>query len=467
MMQSKKTILTINLIDGQFRALAVTRDNIQKTWNCSFLVNSIDEFAQALKEAIQACRYRGRQVSVFVEDIHFLHQYLQIPPMKPADLRLHLAGKANQIKTWEGPALWRFRRGWETKGKVGILLDVWPKTFVDELIKTCQDLHLHLVQLAPLSAIFFEQIRSLPIEPEEVVLLVTIMGNKTILVLARGDGAPLFDRYLCPAHAEVNQTERLGREIKRSILFTEQQFKTKVGQVWLMGQPDGLTTDDIQPYIDIPIMPSPIAADASYWLWVGTTLPNRHQENFVPFQAQIAPVQKRLSQMAACVVAGLLFAGVGATSFMEGKLIREQRLVDAITSQKTALAREKQLWHSQLATHGAQQTRAELLTQDRNSSLAGFFLGYLGNITPREMVLEQVTIARRETGWHVEMKGTVPHNLSKTPQLLKKLERHLIEGPYHLSLEKDMQQDWLEQAQHRQDSKGRSSFFIRGHLQQA
>ena len=321
----KKTVLGVSLIESRFLALAVARGKIQASWESPQPVETVEHFQTALRNAVRETGFGGKNVSILIEDPRFVHQYLRVPVMKPADLRLYLANKADQEKTWEGSTLWRFRSGLQVGGKVGILLDSCPKVLVDDLVQACKMQNLYLIQLAPLSAIFLDQVRSLPIEQDDVILLVTILAGKVMLVVARGDGTPLFDRLLRPALKEVNPAQRIGREITRSILFCEQQFNITISQVWLRGEPGGVSAEDVQPSVEIRIFSSPVVPDASYWLWTAAQMPVHHAGNFISVQGRMAPIRQRMRKVGAGLVAGLILTGVGVNGLLEGMLVREQR----------------------------------------------------------------------------------------------------------------------------------------------
>lgn len=256
-----KTILGVSLIYGQFRAMAVVKGHIAGSWVFPGLVHTADDLRTALQEAIRATNFPGQLVSFLVEDTRLMHNYHLVPQMKQADLDQFLERIAIQEKATEGPVVWRYRRAHQAKERIGLLLDIWPQSLVNEFISVCEDLSLRPVHLLPLSAVFVDQVRMLATSTKKVLLLVTQMAGKVVFVVATGDGKPLFDRFLSSTKDEVLDPERIGREIIRSVLFAQQQLRKQITQVWVMGETEELSAERLQPFVELPILPSPMKPD--------------------------------------------------------------------------------------------------------------------------------------------------------------------------------------------------------------
>ena len=163
------------------------------------------------------------------------------------------------------------------------------------------------------------------------------------------------------------------------------------------------------------------------------------------------------------MVAAMFLIGIGLTGLLEGVLIQEQGLVQAMTTQRDLLAKEKLQWQDRLALRHSQERRAKALTEGRES-VAGPFLGYLGNVIPNELVLTKVSLVHDVEGWKVELMGTAPSNLTATPQTLGQLENRLAEGPFHLQINPDWRQQWLQGVKVGKKEIGRSSFEMSGRI---
>ncbi len=464
----KKTMLGVSLIHGRMRALAVVKDQVIGHWESQETIETSEQLQAALALAMKDTQYPGQKVSFLIDEKRFVHQYIQVPAMKLADLRLYLTNIIDEMKTWNGPAVWRFRTTQEARGKMGVLLDIWPQEFVDELIKNCQELELMPVQIVPLSATFVEQVRSLPLENDDIVLLVTLMSDNIALLVAKGDGTPLFERFLGPTCEGVEPSERIGREITRSILFCAQQFAINVSKVWMFGESSSATVASIQPFVGLPIMQSPMRPDPTYWIWVSLSLPVKNPCNFTSTEVRLAPLRKLLLKVTAAAVLGFLLLGVGLSSFLQGRLAGEQGQSLALAAQSMELFKEKEEWQTRLQKLTRQQSRIRYIKEQRLHPLPGLMLGYLGNVLPQELTLNKALITRKTNEWNVELTGMAPGDLVIGSQTLSSFEEHLREGPYHVEMTSDWRDAWLEEVsrQRQQDDSPRPrQFSMHGRIQ--
>ena len=464
----KKTVLGVSLIEGRLRALAVVKDQVTANWEYPHGIETSEQVQTALAEAIKETQYPGKKVSFLIDDKRFVHQYLQVPAMKLADLRLYLTNAVDEMKTWEGSTAWRFRTTQEARGKMGVLLDIWPQEFVDELIMSCQALELTPALIVPLSATFGEQVRSLPLENEDIVLLVTLMSNNITLLVAKGDGTPLFERFLGPTCEGVDPSERIGREITRSILFCSQQFGINVSQIWMFGESSSVSVSSVQPFVGLTIMQSPMNPDPSYWIWVSLSLSVKSPCNFTSSDVRLAPLRKLLMKLTAAAVLGFLILGVGLSSFLQGRLVGEQGLSSALASQSSELSKEKEEWQTRLQALARQQARTRQIMEERSLPLPGWMLGYLGNVLPPELTLNKTLITRGVNEWKVELTGMAPGDLVVGSQTLATFEARLREGPFHVEFTNDWRGAWLQEVsgQQQQDSSLRPrQFSMHGRIQ--
>ncbi|MCA9470682.1 MAG: hypothetical protein MRJ96_03670 [Nitrospirales bacterium] len=446
----KKTILGVSLIHGRFRALAVVKDQVVGQWEYPHRVESSGDLRTAVRETLKHTNFSGQKISFLIEDQRFVHQYIQVPAMKPSDLRLYLKNAVEEMKTWDGPTTWRFRTTREARGRIGVLIDIWPKDVVDSVIEVSQALDLTPVQIAPLSATFVEQVRSLPLDNHDVVLLVTLVADKIALLVAMGDGTPLFERFLEPTCEGVNASERIGREITRSILFCAQQYAINVSQVWMVGESSDVSVATVQPFVGLPLNQSPMSPDPSYWVWVSLALPVRSPSNFTSKEAILGPMRNVMMKLTAAAVVICLLVGVGLVSFFQGQLNGTHNLAVALAAESSDLLKQKKTWKDRLANLADQKARAERILDQRVQPLPGWLLGHLGTILPSELTLNKAMITHESNEWRVELTGLAPGDLVTGSQSLATLEERLREGPYRVSFVGDWRGAWLQEVSTKQ-----------------
>ena len=466
-LHKRLTVLSISLVNGRFKAMSIINDSIHQSWERPGVILKPEAFRQAIADAIHQTQFSGTHISLLVEDPRFITQTLQLPAMELTDLLLILQRKVQQEKTWDGPAAWRYRLGIQGRGKQNIYLEIWPQSFLDEIIRMCEELGLQLRQLAPLSALSESQLKSLPVEPGDATILISMLEGKIMFVAGGDDGTPMMTRHLAPAHDWVPLGERVGTEVNRTIMYLIQQTNLTVPQIWFLGEEELLTPAEVQPHVSTPILPFPVHPDWKFWLWVAATLPINHDTNFTPSHVLRAPLQNLLTKSVAAAVGGLILLGVGTTGILEGYFAKNKDGVQAIAQQVHSLQQDQQQWQGQLVALQTKRQWIQTVTGSHSPSIEGPFLGYLGTILPQQTILHKASIIRRNTTWDVELTGSIITNLSESLSLLENLTRELKNGPYHLTIQPNWRDQLLTQTttsspQHTAESRYR--FTLKGHM---
>jgi len=445
LLRKKHSILSVSLLNGRFKALSIIDNSIHLSWEKSGMVVSAPMLRQALQEAIHHTQFSGTHVAMMLEDPRFATRTLQLPPMPLTDLLPILDRKVQQEKTCEGPAVWRYRMGLESRGKLNIHLEIWPQHFIDEIVQICQDCGLSLRQLAPLSALAENQLSTLPVEPGEGSLLVTMLEGKIMFIAGRDDGTLLWARHLFPVQDWVPLGERVGTEVNRTIMFITQQANVTIPHIWFLGEEERLTAGEIQPHVTTPILPFPIKPDWKYWLWVGATLPVNHASNFTPKQVLQTPLRNTLTTTLAAMIAVFIMLGVGTTSVIEGYLTKHHTAVQTMTARITALQQDQEQWKSRLMSLQTKRQWAEAVRETTTPDLEGPFLSYLGTILPTQIILQKAFLERTQDGWNLELDGNTSANLSTTLLVADQFVRQLAEGPYHVTIDRGWRDQLLTQ----------------------
>ncbi len=440
------TVLSITLINGRFKALSIINDAIHKGWERPGVIRKPQALRQAIAEAIDNTQFPGTHVSIIVEDHRLMTFMVQLPSMPHADLMRILERKAQQVKNWDGPAVWRHYLGMLARGKQSIHLEVWPQNFIDEIVQMCEELGLYLQQLAPLSALSESQLSSLTVEQGEAAMLISMLDGKVTFVAGGEDGIPLLTRHLAPVQDWIPLGERVGTEVNRTIMFINQQINLPIPQIWFLGEDERLTLEEVQAHVATPMVPCPVSPDWKYWLWVGATLPMNLPTNFTPLHVRRAPMKKMLANTAAAVIAVFLAIGIGATGAIEGNLAKNQERNQRLASQEKALDQEHRHWQRQLVSVQSKRQWAQTLTENTTAMLEGPLLSYLGKVVPPQIILHKASIKKNKNSWNLELAGHTSANLSSTLVLVEKLAQELGDGPYHVSIDENWRDQLLTQS---------------------
>ena len=439
------TVLSVSLLNGRFKAMSIINDSIHESWEMPGYILRYEALRQAISDAIHHTQFPGTHISILVEDQRFITLTLQPPVMALADLLPILERKAQQAKTWEGPAVWRYHLGIQARGKQSVHLEIWPQSFIHDIIQICEDLGLHLQQLAPLSALSESQLSTLSVEPGEASILISMLEGKVMFVAGGEDGSPILTRHLAPVQDWVPLGERVGTEINRTIMFIMQQTNLNIPHIWFIGEEERLTIKEVQPHVSTPIFPCPITPDWKYWLWVGATLPIELENNFTPPEVRRAPLRKMLIKTLAATIAGFLIVGVGATGILEGYFVKNQNHLQTATSEAMALQEDQKHWVSRLVAIHSKRQWAQAITETKTASLEGPLISYLGNVIPPQMILHKAAVKHTGDIWDLKLSGSTSANLPSTLLLVDQLVRQLAQGPYHVRVKEGWRDQLLSQ----------------------
>ena len=448
----KKTILGISLYNGHLSALAVVKGKIIGQWDCPDLISTVEQLQTALETAIRETKFSGTDVSFLVEDVQFVHQFLQVPGMRPADRARYVARKAQQEKHVESDVVWRYRELMKSREMDGIVLDICAKSFVDMIIAACLNLRLTPVMLVPLSVLFDEQIRSIAAEPDDVVLVVTATPHGIALLAGTGDGKQFFNRFLNLEIGDDEAHRRLGREITRSVMFADQQFGVTIDQAWIIADPQQVSMQELEPHVNIPVSASELNTDPAYWIWVSLMLPIAHESNFVPRLIRTAWKMKLVHRIAA----GLLLAWVVGLLLVEAELSLAKQSTRAVLPQQTVVESIKQQWEQRVAKLTAQRNWSTTLSEERDPMLVAWLLGVLASMLPEYLVLDTISIMRDGQGWAIELNGTAPSDMTVSADALEEFERRLMESPLHARITTPWRDGWMEALRQGGQSSGES-----------
>ncbi len=466
-LQKQLTVLSVSFINGHFKAMSIINDAIHQSWEKHGVTLESESLRRAISDAIHYTQFTGTHISILVEDKEFITLPLQLPAMPLTDLLPILERKVDHAKTWEGLAAWRYHLGIHARGKQSVRLEIWPQDFINDIIQICEDLGLQLRQLAPPSALSESQIRTLPVEPGEATVLISMFEGKVMFIAGGEDGTPILTRYLAPAQDSIPLGERIGTEVNRTIMFVTQQTSLTIPHIWFLCEDEQLTITEIQPHVSTSVLPCPITPDWKFWLWVGATLPIDIANNFTPPHVLRAPLRNLLTHTVAAMIAGLLIFGVGTVGMIEGYFAKNRNSIQAMTDQTQSLRQDQQRWQGQLVALQSKQEWVRTVIEDQSPRLEGPFLSYLGMILPQHTTLQEVSITHANAQWDVELTGNTTTNLPESFVLLEKLAQQLADGPYQMNIHADWQDQLLTQTATSSThtmAKPRYRFTMKGHI---
>src|SRR6266487_6463058 len=216
------TMLSLSLLSGQLKAIAVRRGVVTGTWERPGNVEDLSTFSTVLQEAVAGTGYEGDAVSVVLAHPRLTQQLVETPPIKGWNLKRFLERRVTQLKTFSTDAAWSYQPTLATKNASALMLHLFPKPFLDQLMQGCEQTGLHLTKLLPTTAVLSRQLTELPLEQDEIALLVADTGSTSTVIIGRKDGEVYLARSLSSSWNIY--PDRVNVDLNRTILYVKQQF---------------------------------------------------------------------------------------------------------------------------------------------------------------------------------------------------------------------------------------------------
>src|ERR1041385_1745515 len=178
-----KNILCLSCFNVQVKALAVQNGVVQKTWERPGIAEDLSNFVQVLKEAVAATSYDGSDVAIVLSHPRLTHQLVETPPLRGWNLKNFLDRQARQLKTFTSDPVMSYQPALPTKNAKAVLLHLFPKPFLDQMVQGCEQAGLRLSKVFPATAVLNHQLKELPVGADDVVLVAAETGGNTTVIV--------------------------------------------------------------------------------------------------------------------------------------------------------------------------------------------------------------------------------------------------------------------------------------------
>jgi hypothetical protein len=432
------TTLSVSWLNSQFKALAVHRGVVEGTWEHTGPVAGVEQFEALIRDAVQQTGYHGQTVSLLVAHPRLAQQLVDAPPAKAPALNKIFQRQAQQQKLFAGEAAWACQPALSGKNEQRVVMHLFPLALLNQFMQGCQRNNLYLTSVVPASAVLHYQLRQLPLDPGDVAVLAAETGSSTTVVIGRSDGQILLARTLSGSWDE--EPERLALDLNRTILYVNQQYGVLINSgVWLFGPGAEEHCPVLQRQVQLPVQTSRVEYSPVYWATEVLKLPRAFSPNFISPTRQKAPQRHALARLMVAVTVFVVLASLSLTVFAYYHARQERANINVLTGQIHRLETR----HSALEQRNFRLARedqfASLIIDERPSPVPVWFLGYLSEVVPSELVITNFHIKREEGLWKVQMAGTLqgatlrpaPGTLSNALTLLK---TRLSKGPFHVKI---------------------------------
>lgn len=459
-----KKQLGVSWVQGEFTAcLLIKQQWTTQTFSANQVFN-LDDFQTALTQAVSELQAKDADISIVYEGHALSHPFITVPPLSYRDLTLYIANRAEQESVDDEPILYSFRKGLKQQHKEGVLLHIIHKHFVDKLIQICQQNQVFPVKLIPLSEIMnLETFRYQP-RQDEVLLMVAVFEAITEILVTRGDGTVLFLRDL--NHSALHDSsERLITEIKRSMLYTNQQFDVQVERIAIIGHGAEALTTSLQPHFDIDIDHTQADVDAHFWAKEAALLSPTIESNILPIQFQFERSGLRVKRALIACVSLAFIAAIALTVQTEMRIQDEASKSKAINQGlKPLLTRQANL-SRQIFDIESVDKRTQELMRTQTYPTAAWFLAKLPSLMPQDLRLTDSFIQHQDNHWFFSLQGTALKEASLAPQQLTILENNIMALPLTATITQSWKATWFQNIQTGEHNTQNTAFEIQGTLQ--
>lgn len=443
---SDKSLLCLSWLDGSVMAVAVNHGAVGSSWERPDRVPDFSDFLAVLTGAVEHTRSGARQVAMVMAHPRHIHQILEMPPAKGGTLAKFLLRRVQTLKTFDEEAAWASQPAMPTKNSNAVLLHIFPKSLVDQLVAAGEKAHLQFVRLIPTTSVLIDQLKRLSVPKSELALLVAETGSTTTVVIGTSDGRVCLGRVL---RASWNQElDSLAVDLARTIGFAEQQSGIGVGSVWLFGAGAQDQVPALQAALQLPVKLSPVEYSPFYWAEQAAKLPEKDDGNLISLQVLEAPKRRRLLTATGLILLFLLVFALAVSGFIE--MLRREWL-RTLVKERAAMVQLQDIRNEMLKRHQELQRKREfvqIVLDEKPSAAPAWFLGYMSEAIPPELLLTELHVARTNDGWSVKMAGVAQPPTNSAPasapapavfrRVMSSMTNELVTGPFQLKISRSV-----------------------------
>lgn len=431
----EKLSLCISCLNGEWTAAGFRKGAPSGSWQKPELVEDFAALGPVLAQSFQNTQAEGRVVGLVIAHPKLIDHVIDVPPVKGWKLDRYIERRLQQLKTFEGDAAWSHQRAMSAKGVDSAVVHLLPKGLLDQLTAATQSAGGRLVRVLPTTAVLANQLKELPLEKDELALLAAETGSSTTIVIGRRDGRVCLSRILRGGWNA--QADRVAIDISRTIGFAEQQTGLTVNSIWLFGPNVAARLGQMQTLLRLAVKASPVEYSPLYWCVQAAKLAAREDGNLLSAAAQDAP--KRRQRLTVTGAALLLFvlASLGVAGYAERQCRADRRTIAALNTEIARWQRSKSEWQLRHAAHARQRELVRIVHDEQPHSVPAWFLGYLGDATPPDLLLTRLDVKRTNDAWAVRIAGVAQPTTNESPAMVfqaavTELTNHLATGPFHL-----------------------------------
>ena len=434
----EKLALCVSCLNGEWTAAGFRKGAPSGLWHSPAVLDDFSAAGEAFRESFRTTQADGRTVGLVLAHSRLTDQVVDVPPVKGWKLLRYLDRRVQQIKTFEGDAAWSQQRAMPVKGNEAALVHLLPKQLLEQLTAGCAQAGGQLVRVIPSTAVLASQLKELPIEKDEVALIAAETGNCTTVVIGRRDGRVCLGRVL--RGTWNGAADRVAVDLTRTIGFAEQQTGLAVNSIWLFGAGIEKRLGEMESLLRLSVKQSPVEYTALYWAAQALKLPPKEDGNLVAAEVREAPQRRRLLTVTSAILLLMLLASLGVAGYTARLKHNDRATLDHLNAEIQRWQTSKADWQARHAEAARQRELVRLVSESKPHPVPGWFLGYLGEATPPDVLLTALEVQRTSDAWAVRLAGTAQPSTNEVPvelrEMLNELTNNLATGPFHMKVKR-------------------------------
>ena len=432
------TTLAVSWLNSQFKAVAVHRGEIEATWEREGTTDGLEHFDAFIREAVHQTGYRGQTVVLVLAHPRLSQQLVDLPPVKGKKLQKVIQRQAKQQKMFPGEAAWASEPCPPGKEAQRVVLHLFPKQLVSQLVLGCKRNGLRLTAVLPPSVVLQQQFGLLGLEKDEVGLLAAETGGSTTLAAGGSEGQVLMARTLPGSWNE--DPHKLGVDLNRTALFISQQYSGPINRgLWLFGPGAEDQVAAVQKHVQLPVDVSPVLDDPFYWATEVLKLRPERSPNLISGELREQPQRRIFATAVGIITSLMIISSLIASSYFLSQARQEAANLQAISKDTGRLQIDKTALESLDRELSRKKQVIKLVLGERPPPTPAWFLAYMGEAVPPELVVTNLHIIREDDYYRVQVMGTTQRSLpqSATPAVadpVDVLKARLSGPPFHLKI---------------------------------
>ena len=430
--------LSVSWLNSQFKCIAVQRGVVEGSWEHPGEIEGTQHFEELIREGVKQTGYRGTTVSLVLMHPRLSQQLLETPPLRGPALTKFVQTQARQQKLFEAEAAFAFQPAFSAPGSQRLVLHLFPRILLDQLVQAAQKNDLFLTSVLPATAVLQSQLPEFGVEKDGIAVLAANMGRSTTVIIGRNDGQLLLARTLNGSWS--TDAARLAVDLSRTILFVNQQYGVAVDKgLWLFGPNAKDHFTELQRHVQVPVKLSPVEYSPMYWATEALRQPLGQMPNFISLELQKAPQRQALLKLTTAATILTVGASLGASIWCQHQVGVERANLANLQSQQAKL----QSRHLELQRLEEELLRKKgmvhMVSDDRIAPVANWLLASLAEFTPAELVVTNLLVQREAELWKVELGGMSQAGVHPTGPAafqgaVSQLKAKLAGAPFHLRL---------------------------------